>query len=68
MLQQENQEKSWDFDWVCQAVSATDETCKFSATCHCNVCGKWFCQVHAEDEAWHHCTIEPRVSAAKENS
>ena len=20
--------------------------------------GRWFCAVHAEDEAWHHCILE----------
>jgi hypothetical protein len=27
MLQQENQTQSWNFEWVCQALSATGEPC-----------------------------------------
>ena len=59
MLQQENQTQSSNFEWVCQALSATGEPCDTSATCHCAVCRKWFCVVHAEDEAWHRCAVEP---------
>jgi hypothetical protein len=59
MLQQENQTQSSNFEWVCQALSATGEPCDTSATCHCAVCRKWFCVVHAEDEAWHRCALEP---------
>jgi len=59
MLQQENQTQSSNFEWVCQALSATAEPCDTSATCHCAVCRKWFCVVHAEDEAWHRCALEP---------
>ncbi len=58
MLQQENQTQSANFEWVCQALSATGEPCDISATCHCAVCRKWFCVVHAEDEAWHRCALE----------
>lgn len=59
MSQQENQMGSSNFDWVCQAMSATEETCKLSATCHCTVCGKWLCAVHADEEAWRRCALEP---------
>jgi len=59
MLQQENQAESPNLEWVCQALSATGEPCETSATCHCSICGKWFCAVHAEDEAWHRCALEP---------
>jgi len=38
MLQQENQTQSANFEWVCQALSATGEPCDTSATCHCGVC------------------------------
>ncbi len=59
MLQQENQTDSLNLEWVCQALSPTGEPCATSATCHCGICGKWFCVVHAEDEAWHRCALEP---------
>jgi hypothetical protein len=59
MLQQENQTEIQDFGWVCQALSPMDDPCNASATCHCGICGKWFCVVHAEDEAWHHCALVP---------
>ena len=58
MLQQENQSQSTNFEWACQALSALGEPCDTSATRHCGVCGKWFCSVHAEDEAWHRCALE----------
>ena len=47
MLQQENQTQSANFEWACQALSATGEPCDTSDTCHCGVCGKWLCAVHA---------------------
>jgi len=59
MLQQENQTQSSNLAWVCQALSATGEPCDASANCHCAVCRKWFCAVHADDEAWHRCVLEP---------
>jgi len=59
MLQQENQTQSQNYEWVCQALSASGEPCDISATCHCGICNKWFCSVHAEDEAWHRCALEP---------
>lgn len=64
MLQQENQAERSNFEWVCQALSAADEPCKLAATCHCAVCGKWFCSTHAEDEAWRHCSVELCALAA----
>jgi hypothetical protein len=59
MLQQENQTQSANFEWECQALSSTGESCDTSATSHCGVCGKWFCAFHAEYEAWHRCVLEP---------
>jgi len=47
MLQQENQTQSANLEGVCQALSATGEPCDTSATCHCGICGKWFCAFHA---------------------
>jgi len=43
----------------CQAVSSTDEVCGFPATVRCSICGKWFCDAHAEDEQWHSCVRLP---------
>lgn len=59
MLQQEPQTGSPHFEWVCQAMSAIGEPCDTRATCCCGVCGKWFCTLHAEDEAWHRGVLEP---------
>jgi hypothetical protein len=59
MLQKEIQAESQSFEWVCQALSAMGEHCETSAICHCDICGKWLCGVHAEDEAWHRCALEP---------
>jgi hypothetical protein len=36
-----------------------DETCDALASYQCGVCGKWFCAIHAENEVWHHCVLEP---------
>jgi hypothetical protein len=59
MLQQMNQTETRDLEWSCQAVSPMDEPCDSAATFHCGVCGRWFCAVHAHDEAWHACVLEP---------
>jgi len=58
MLQPEKPTEPMNYDWVCQAISATEESCKLAATCHCTVCGKWFCAVHAEEETGHSCALE----------
>ena len=58
MLQQQNQpEARTDLEWTCQAVSSLDEPCDATATYHCGICGRWFCVMHAEDEAWHQCVL-----------
>jgi len=57
MLQQVNQTEARDLEWSCQAVSSMDEPCGSSATFHCGICGRWFCAVHAQDEAWHTCAL-----------
>jgi len=45
---------------TCEAVSSEGEFCDFvPATVHCQQCGRWFCEAHAEDEHWHRCTLEP---------
>lgn len=59
MLQPVNQTEPRDLEWSCQAVSAIDEPCDSAATFHCDICGRWFCAVHAEDEGWHACGLEP---------
>jgi hypothetical protein len=59
MLEQENQTESRGLEWHCQAVSPMDEPCDSSAGYHCGICGQWFCAIHAEDEAWHRCVLEP---------
>jgi hypothetical protein len=64
-MQLEKQTERANYEWVCQAITATEEACKLAATCHCSVCGTWFCVVHAEDEAWHRCELEPGDEAEK---
>jgi hypothetical protein len=59
MLEQVNQTKARDLEWTCQAVSPLDEPCDFAATSHCAICGRRFCAVHAEDETWHTCVLDP---------
>ena len=44
---------------LCQAVSPNDEPCDSPATVHCEDCGRWFCDAHAEDEEWHTCMLSP---------
>ena len=36
-----------------------DETCNVLASYQCGVCGKWLCAIHAENEMWHLCILEP---------
>ena len=58
MLQQQNHtEPRADLEWTCQAVSPVDEPCDATATVHCEICGRWFCANHAEDESWHSCVL-----------
>jgi hypothetical protein len=38
-------------------VSRYGERCSWEATVHCPKCGRWFCDVHAEDKKWHHCAL-----------
>jgi hypothetical protein len=59
MLEQVNRTESRGREWTCQAVSLLDDSCDAIASYHCGICGKWFCAVHAEDEACHHCVLEP---------
>lgn len=59
MLQQVNETEARDLKWSCQAVSPMDEPCDSAATFRCSVCGRWFCAVHASDEGWHTCVLEP---------
>jgi hypothetical protein len=45
--------------WTCQGVSPLGEPCDSAASLHCDICGRSFCAVHAEDEAWHTCVLGP---------
>jgi hypothetical protein len=36
-----------------------DDACDSVATFHCGICGQWFCAVHAEDDSWYTCVLEP---------
>jgi len=59
MLQQVNPTESQSAEWICQAVSPLDEPCDAKATHYCEVCERWFCELHARDEEWHTCMLEP---------
>jgi hypothetical protein len=59
MLQQVSQTEARDLEWSCEAVSQFDERCDTLATVHCGICGRRFCSVHAEDETFHACVLEP---------
>jgi hypothetical protein len=59
MLQHVDRAEARDLDQSCQAVSPLDEPCDSAATFHCGICGRWFCAVHADDEMWHACSLEP---------
>jgi hypothetical protein len=59
MLQQSNCTDARNLEWSREAISPVAETCGCSATFHCGICGRWFCAVHAEDETWHICAVEP---------
>jgi hypothetical protein len=59
MLQQANQIESRELKWICEGFSPMRDPCDAKATYQCGICGKWFCVIHAEDEAWHPCALEP---------
>jgi hypothetical protein len=59
MLQQSNHTGTRNLEWSCEAISPMAEPCDSAATSHCGICGRWFCAVHAEDETWHICVVEP---------
>ncbi len=59
MLQQMNQTAARDLEWFCEAVSLMDKRCDSSAPFHCGICGRRFCVLHAEDETYHACALEP---------
>jgi hypothetical protein len=46
-------------------VSPNDEPCDHPATVHCENCGRWFCDAHAEDEEWHRSYFRLETKAAK---
>jgi len=59
MLQQMNQTETRDLEWSGESVWPMAEPCATGATFHCGVCGRWFCAVHAVNETWHICVLEP---------
>jgi hypothetical protein len=59
-LQEMNPTESLDPEKTCQAVSPIDEPCDAPASYRCESCGRWFCEAHAEDEAWHPCSLQDR--------
>jgi hypothetical protein len=59
MLQQSNHTDARNLEWSCEAISPMAEPCDSTATSHCGICGRWFCAVHAQDETWHICVVEP---------
>ena len=44
---------------LCQGEAPNNELCTNQATVHCATCDRWFCDIHAEDEEWHPCMLEP---------
>jgi hypothetical protein len=58
MLQEMDEAESPDLERLCQAVSPSDEPCDYQATVRCPTCKRWFCDAHAQDEAWHSCSRE----------
>ena len=59
MPMDEKEAKSADPERLCQGLSPDDEPCNYPATVHCATCSRWFCDIHAEDEEWHPCTLPP---------
>ena len=59
MLQQVNQTETRNLEWSCEAVSPMAELCDTAATVHCGICVRWLCTVHADDETWHICAVDP---------
>lgn len=56
---EEKEAEGADPERMCQGVSSDDEPCNYPAKVHCATCNRWFCDVHAEDEEWHACTLLP---------
>jgi len=54
---EENELASADLKHFCKAVSPNDEPCYHPATVPCTRCGRWFCDIHADDEEWHSCAL-----------
>ncbi len=48
-------EETSELERMCEAASPDGEQCTQPATVHCTMCGKWFCDAHAEDKEWHSC-------------
>jgi hypothetical protein len=59
MLEEFDETEGPDLERLCQGVSSSQEGCNYPATVHCPTCKRWFCDAHAEDEAWHSCVLEP---------
>jgi hypothetical protein len=59
MLRQANQTETRALEWSCEAVSQMAEPCDTAANVHCGICGRWFCTVHADDDAWQICVVDP---------
>lgn len=57
MIEEFNEAEAPDRERLCQGVSTGGESCDYPATVHCPTCKKWFCDAHAEDEAWHACLL-----------
>jgi DNA-binding NarL/FixJ family response regulator len=48
-------EETSELERMCEAASPEGEQCTQPVTVHCTMCGKWFCDAHAEDKKWHSC-------------
>jgi len=60
MLEQGKHSEPSGLAWTCQGVSPLDEPCDSAASLHCDMCGRWFCAAHGEDEEWHSCLLKTR--------
>jgi hypothetical protein len=59
MLEELDESQGPDLERLCQGVSPNDEPCDYPATVHRPTCKRWFCDAHAEKEAWHSCVLDP---------
>jgi len=60
MSEQSNQAQATALARTCHGVSPLDDPCNAMGSVQCDICGKWFCAAHVEDESWHSCLLKAR--------